>query len=64
MKKKMKKKTNSDTLRGHFSYSSRGFSVFFYRAFLLSGSDLSSTPHIGWLCLLRMHAINFFVGDT
>ena len=38
-------------------------SVFFYRAFL-SGSVLSSTPYIGLLCLLRMHAINSCVGDT
>ena len=38
--------------------------VFFYRAFLLSGSLLSSTPCIGLLCLLRMHAINSSVNDT
>ena len=38
--------------------------VFFYRAFLLSGSLLSSTPCIGLLCLLRMHAINSCVNDT
>ena len=37
---------------------------FFYRAFLLSGSVLSSTPHTGLLCLLRMHTINSCVGDT
>jgi len=36
--------------------------VFFYRA-VLSGSVLSSTPFIGLLCLLRMHAINSCVGD-
>ena len=33
-------------LLGAFSW------VFFYRAFLLSGSDLSSTPYVGLLCLL------------
>ena len=38
--------------------------VFLYCAFLLSGSDLSSTPCIGLLCLLRMHTINSCVGDT
>jgi len=38
--------------------------VFLYRAFLLSGSVLSSTPYIGLLCLLRMHIINSCVGDT
>ena len=38
--------------------------VFLYRAFLLSGSVLSTTPYIGLLCLLRMHAINSCVGDT
>ena len=38
--------------------------VFFYRAFLLSGSVLFSTPYIGLLCFLRMHAINSCVGDT
>ncbi len=32
--------------------------VFFYRTFLLSGFVLSSTPYIGLLFLLRMHAIN------
>ena len=38
-------------------------SVFFYSAFL-SCSVLSSTPNIGLLCLLRMHAISSCVGDT
>ena len=38
--------------------------VFFYRAFHLSGSVLSSTPYIGLLCLLRVHTINSCVGDT
>ena len=56
-----------------FSYSKGSFFliflglfvwVFFYRAFLLSGSVLSSTPYIGLLCLLRMHAINSCVGDA
>ncbi len=37
--------------------------VVFYRAFL-SGSVLSSTPYIGLLCLLRMHAISSCEGDT
>ena len=32
--------------------------------FFLSGSVLSSTPYIGLLCLLRMHAINSCVGDV
>ena len=32
-------------------------------AFLLSGSVLFSTPYIGLLCLLRMHAINSCLGD-
>ena len=42
----------------------RAFSwIFFYRAFL-SCSVLSSTPYIGLLCLLRMHAISFCVDDT
>ena len=45
-------------LLGTFSW------VFLYCAFLLSGSDLSSTPCIGLLCLLRMHTINSCVGDT
>ena len=42
-------------------------SVFFYRAFFklfISGSVFSSTPYIGLLCLLRMHAINSCVGDV
>ena len=39
-------------LLGDFSW------VFFSRAFLLSGSVLSSTLYVGLLCLLRMHAIN------
>ena len=48
-----------------FLFFSRLFSwVFFDHAFLLSGSVLSSTPRTGLLCLLRMHAINSFVGDT
>ena len=34
----------SAILGAHFSYSSLGFFVVFYRAFLLSGSDLTSTP--------------------
>ena len=38
--------------------------VFFYRAFLLSGSVLSSSPYIGLLCLLWMHATNSCVGDA
>ena len=38
--------------------------VFFYSAFLLSGSVLSSTLYIGLLCLLRMHTINSCVGDA
>ena len=45
-------------LLGTFSW------VFLYCAFLLSGSDLSRTPCIGLLCLLRMHTINSCVGDT
>ena len=46
-------------------FSAGAFSwVFFYRAFLLSGSVLSSTPYVGLLCLLRMHAINSCVGDA
>ena len=40
-----------------------GSLVFFYRAFL-SGSVLSSTPYVGLLCLLRLHALNSCVGDT
>ena len=40
---------------GYFSW------VFFYRAFLLSGSVISSTQYIG---LLIMHTINSCVGDT
>ena len=38
--------------------------VFFCRGFLVSGSVLSSTPYIGLLCLLRMHAVNYCVGDA
>ena len=38
--------------------------VFFYRAFLHSGSVVSSTPYIRRLCLLRMQAINSCVGDA
>ena len=38
--------------------------VFFYRAFLHSGSVVSSTPYIGLLCLLRMQAMNSCVGDA
>ena len=52
----------SAILRAHFLTSSGGF--FIYRAFLLSGSVLSSTPYIGLLCLLRMHAINSCVNDA
>ena len=50
--------------RAHFSYSSQGiFLYIFYRAFL-SNSVLSSTPYIGLLCLLRVHAVNSCVGDA
>ena len=49
----------SSILRAHFSDFLRNFScVFFYRAFFLYGSVLSSTPYVGLTCLLRMHAIN------
>ena len=56
-----------------FSYSKGSFFLlflgpfqgsFFYRAFLVSGSVLFSTPYIGLLCFLRKHAINSCVGDT
>ena len=56
----------STFLRAHFSKFSRGFfvGVLLPRFFFLSGSVLSSTPYIGLLCLLRMHAINSCVGDV
>ena len=57
-----------------FSYSKGSFFLIFSGLFrgssstalfsFLSGSVLSSTPYIGLLCLLRMHAINSCVGDT
>ena len=49
-----------------FSYSKGSLFkwVFFYRAFLPSGSVLFSSPYIGLLCFLRMYAINLSVGDT
>ena len=51
--------------RAHFSYFSWDlFMGFFYRAFLVSGSVLFSTPYIGLLCLLRLHAVNSCVGDA
>ena len=37
--------------------------VFFYGAFP-PGSVISSTLYIGLLCLLRMHTLNSYVGDT
>ena len=47
-------------------FFSRFFSVFFFFVFFFfhSGSVLSSIPHTGLLCLLRIHAINSSVGDT
>ena len=54
----------SAILRAHFSYSSQGFFVGLLLSEFLSGSLLSSTPYIGLLCLLRMHAINSCVDDT
>ena len=53
----------SDSKGLFFLFSSGLFCGSFYRAFLF-GCDLSSTPYIGLLCLLRMHAINSCVGDT
>ena len=56
-----------------FSYSSYSKDSFFliflglfcrFSTALLSGSVLSSTPYVGLLCLLRMHAINSCVGDA
>ena len=44
---------------GHFRGSS-STALFFF----LSGSVLCSTPYIGLLCLLRMHALNSCEGDT
>ena len=55
----------SAVLRAHFLILLGDFSwVLFYRAFLVSGSVLSSTPYIGLFCFLTMHASNSCVGDT
>ena len=53
-------------LRANFFKQNLGaFScVFFYRVYLHLGSILSSTPYIGLLCLLRMHAINSCDSDS
>ena len=53
--------------RAHLKNSSGGFfmgpsstALLFFLVFVFS----SSTPYIGLLCFLRMHAINSCVGDT